>query len=188
MKKFTSLLLIAVCVFTSVLFAACGSNQINMSRYFSSNVKASIYSQETTSSPLTLDKITGSTAYQTKKYTQTVLTADNNWFNGMYIETVSFYIYSTETKEVEFDFTLTGMKVGKDSLLSSATTDFNKFQIPCHLKANEGVRVVVAVNDTVNLSTSNSKLTIQPSDPYTVFLNNNFEYCIYGLQIIGYHN
>ena len=184
MKKFAIITLSLICIFSSFLFAACKDNKINMNRYFSSTVTASVYGDKADN--LSLSQVTSSKPYATKKYTQYLITADNNWFNGMYIETITFYIYSTETKEVEFNIILTGMENGIETL-SSVTKDFMDNQHVCYLEANKGVKVTVNVNDKVNLTT-NSKLTIAPSDiTYAQFENDSFMYCIYGLEIVGYH-
>lgn len=185
MKKLLSLVLIAICLCTSVVFTACGNNAIDMNVYFSKTASAKIYSDNTTQQ-ISLDKLTSKTPHETNKYIQTVITSDRNWFYGMYIETISFCIYSNMDREVEFNICLTGTENGVETL-SSTTKDYRKNQYPCELKANQGYRVTLEVNDKVTLSSSNSTLTISVSDPYTEFNNNNFEYCIYGLEIVGYH-
>ena len=100
MKKFTTLIIITICIFTSFMFTACGNTPINMSKYFSPTVTASVY-KTNKADTLKIDDITKNEPYETKKYTQFLFTADNNWFYGMYVESISFYIYSTETKEME---------------------------------------------------------------------------------------
>lgn len=185
MKKIASLLLIAICIFSSLVFTACDKNNaIDMSVYFNSTAEAKIYSESAVDN-IELAKLTSKSPYETKRYTQTVLKS-SSWLYGMYIETISFYIYSTETKEVEFDFVLTGVEHGVETL-SSVTRDLRVIQYPCALNSNQGYKVTITVNDKIYLSSSNSTLTIKPSDPYTEFLNNNFAYCIYGMEVVGYH-
>ena len=186
MKKLTTLFTLAICIITSFIFTACGNNAIEMAKYFSPTVTASVY-KSSKADTLKIDDITKNEPYEAKKYTQFLFTADNNWFYGMYVESISFYIYATETKEMEFSTILTGMENGVE-ILTSTTKDFRDNNRPCYLKANESIKVTIPVNDTVYLSSSNSKLTIAPSDAtYAEFENSTLMYCIHGLEIIAYH-
>jgi len=185
MKKITTLILIAICFCSSLLFTACNkSNSIDMNVYFSESAEAKIYG-ESQADNILLGKLTGNSPYETKKYTQTTLKS-TSWFYGMYVETISFYIYSTETREVEFDFILTGIEHGMETL-SSTTKDLRITQYPCALKENEGYKVTITVNDKIYLSSSSSVLTIKPTAPTTEFENSNFAYCIYGMEVVSYH-
>lgn len=185
MKKFTSIIIAIVCFCSCLMFTACKDNKsIEMSVYFENTAEASIYG-ESKSEKLELAKLTSASPYETKKYTRTNIKS-NSWFYGMYVETISFYIYSTETKEVEFNFVLTGVEHGIETT-ASVTKDLMLIQQPCALKANQGHKVTINVNDRMYLSSSNSVLTIELSDKVTEFVDNNFAYCIYGLEIIAYH-
>ena len=185
MKKLASLMIAIFCFCSCLMFTACKDNKaIEMSVYFDSTAEASI-SGESKVEQLELSKLTSSSPYETKKYTRTKIKS-NSWFYGMYVETISFYIYSTETKEVEFNFVLTGVEHGIETT-SSVTKDLILVQQPCALKANQGYKVTINVNDRMYLSSSNSVLTIELSDKVTEFVDNNFAYCIYGLEIIAYH-
>ena len=185
MKRFTSILFTTICICCAMIFTACGNQQLDMSRYFSQEVSASV-NGVSGSDKLTLETITANEPYQTKKYNQFSLIADNSWFYGMYVKTISFYIYSSVTREVEFNIVLTGMDHGTETL-SSATKDFRDSQHACFLKEYKAVKITIDVNDTVYLNSSNSKLTIGVSDPYTEFNSGDFTYCIYGLSITGSH-
>lgn len=185
MKKTLSFLLVTLCLCTSLLFTACRNNSIDMNVYFKPTASAKIYADNTTEQ-IELSKIISSTPSETKEYVQTVLVSDSNWFYGMYVETITFCIYSNMDRDVEFDICLTGTENGV-STLGSTTKDYRVSQYACELKANHGYRVTLSVNDKITLSSSNSTLTIKVSDPYTEFTNNDFAYSIYGLQIVGYH-
>ena len=186
MKKLSSIVLSIFCLISCFMLTACNKNNyIDMSVYFKPTVTAKVYNDGTSTKLLTLNDVISDTPSATDKYLQYSLIADNSWFYGMYVEKISFYIYSTETREVEFDITLTGTQNGKE-VVSSATKNFEK-TLPFYLKANKGVLVTIDVNDTITLSVSNSTLKIMPTDPYTVFTDNNFKYCIYGLKVSAYH-
>ena len=186
MKKLTIIICSLICIFTSTLFVGCSDkNAINMGVYFNSEVNASVYKTSTTSQKLALSTLTGNNPYEADKYLQYVLTSNKDYFYGMYVEKITFYIYSTAEQEVEFDITLTGTQNGKENNYSS-TLDFILTQQPCALKAYSSVKITVEVNDKITLSSADSKLTIKLSDPVDV-KDNDFKYCIYNLQVYGYH-
>ena len=184
MKKILTTLLIILCLSSSLLLAGCGQQSV-ANICFQEKSTANIYNQAQEEEIL-LTNLLSKDPSEAKKYTQTVITANQSWLYGRYIKTLSFYIYSTVDREVEFDITFTGMQNGL-STLSSTTKDYIKKQLPCFLKANKGVKITLEINDTVYLNTTNSKLTIKPSDTYTEFKDNDFSYSIYGLELIAYH-
>lgn len=186
MKKFTTILLTAICICCAFVFTACGNNKIDMSTYFSPEVKGYV-SGVKDPEKLTLETITGNKPYQTKKYIKYTITANNNWFYGMHVKTISFFIYSTITREVEFEIYLTGVENGLEYLEGSNTKDFLDSQHACFLKANQAVKITINVDDTIYLSTSNSILEIGIYDKHTEFNDGTFAYCIYGLSITGSH-
>lgn len=191
LKTCFSVLLTIVILSCATLFSACNDkNIVNMNVYFKPTVNTQIYENGTKSYNLTISDITSKSAGELKQYIYYEITADNSWIYGMYIESISFLIYSNQTREVEYNISFTGFEHGTETITSS-TRDFIRNQYPISLKENQSVLVKINVNDTIYLSGTNSVLKFLVSDAYTEFNlmgeNNNFMYSIYGLEIVGYH-
>lgn len=191
MKKLVSFILTCLCLITSLCFTACSeSNSLDINVYFKPTVKTRVYTQSATTENLELAKLISDTPSQTKKYLQYEITADKSWIYGIYIESISFYIYSTQTREVEYDITITGTEQNSGQSTSSINS-FKASQLPFKLIANKGVKITIPVNDTIILDTTDSVFTIALYDPYTEFSTangeNNFEYSIYRFEVVGYH-
>ena len=184
-------LLVVVVLFLGTMLSACkNTDVVDLAVYFKPTVNTQIYENGTKSYPLSLADVSASTAGELKQYIFYEITADNSWIYGMYIESVSFLIYSNQTREVEYNISFTGFENGEETTTSS-TKDFIRNHYPIALKENKSVKIKLTINDTIYLSGTNSVLKIAVSDPYTEFNlmgeNNNFMYALYGFEVIGYH-
>ncbi|MBQ9790259.1 MAG: hypothetical protein IJW24_01535 [Clostridia bacterium] len=184
MKKFTTFIGLVFCLISSFIFSACSSpNVIDPTVYLNSTVNAKVYGVGTTQK-IDSNKITSKIPSEQKKYLSHEIKLNKDWIYGMHIESISYYILSNKDMEdVEFNLTLTGTENG-EATLTNATKTFNHLQKPYTLKAGKPFKVYVKVNDKISLSTSDSVLTISLYDTYT---DPGFEYCIYGLEIVGEH-
>jgi len=186
MKKIYSLVLGFIICLSCFFFVGCNKskNSIDMSTYFLPTVNTSIYkNSSSTISSLPLSPITSNTPHSIDQYLQYELTANTDWFYGMYVEKISFYIYSNRTQEEEFTILFTGMQNGSQD--GGSETKYFKTELPFYLKENKGIKITIDINDIATQTTN--KLTIAPKDKENVFKNNNFKYCIYGLEIIAEH-
>lgn len=182
MKKLTPLLLTLVLLASSLLLVGC-SNSIDTSVYFNSIVSAKVYGSNTTQK-LNLSDLSNKSPSTTKKYLSFEFKANKDWIFGMYIETISFYIYSTESMtDVEFDFSLTGTENGQVTL-TSATKTFSLTNQPYSFTKNSSRKITIKINDTITLSTSDPVFTVKLSDTYN---DPKFEYTIHSFEVVGYH-
>jgi len=184
MKKISTLLLLLVCLLSSLTFAGCkNDNIIDPSVYMNQSVTANIYGVSS-SEQIDTTLITSKNPGAQKKYINHQIKLNKEWIHGIYVETITYYIYSNKNMEdVEFDLTLTGTENGEVTL-TNATRTFKHLKQPYTLSANKGYKVTVTVNDKIKLSSSDSILTISLSDTTT---DPGFEYSIYGLEIVAYH-
>ena len=168
----------------SFTLSGCSSAKaIDLNVYLKPTITAQVYS-EGVGKNLTIADISSKSPIQKDNYISHEIKLNKEWIYGMYIESISYYICSdNDVVDVEFDFTLTGTENGDTTLINSTKT-FNQLKQPYTLKANQGFKVCVEIQDKITLYATDSVLTIKLSDTYT---NPNFNYCIYGLEIIGYH-
>jgi len=185
MKKVLSFIIISLILITPSFLTACKEeNLLDNSVYFRQNVSATIFGA---SSPetISINDISRSNPNSLKRYLKFEIKANKDYFYGLYIESIEFYIYTntTPTEETEFDFILTGTKNGQTTGGSEITT-FEKRQLPIKLEKNIPTKIKIAVNDKINLYSTDSVITIKLSDTYT---DHGFDYCIYNFRVIGYH-
>lgn len=96
---------------------------INASRYFESTVTTTIYNK-TAKQNLEMNNITSSspnTAYL-NQYVQYELTGDGSWIYKMYIESIYFYVYTSNTANEAMTITLTITNMADESDLTKTET------------------------------------------------------------------
>jgi hypothetical protein len=197
MKKILKHIMALLTIVPIILLCSCGSRsslpKLNLEQYYESNVTVYTYNS-TTAKKISLSKLTSSSpsSQNCDNFTQLTLTGDGSWLYKMYIDTIYFYVYTTEatTEELVINFKLTN--VVEESEFKSGSVNPTEFTCERSLKPtkNGSVLCTIPVHMTIADATSTSiTIDILNSVNGTVADENgnesSFKWQIYGLEIYG---
>lgn len=180
LKKLFSIILCCFCVFT---FCGCNGRNveypaITMDRYLKATV-VSRYNSSNTDMNLSSFIASEPDESTIKLHTYIKFTGITNWIQGMYVECVYFYFYSTANVDInQLEFTMTSLKNANDEDLTLNSGKLST-TLTCKAKKNSGVLLRVDVGHQI--TEDEMTITIALEDENL----SDFGWTIYGLQMYG---
>lgn len=191
MKKIITNLLCLILIIPAFL-TGCSKELpvIDNATYLDSTVTANVYNSSTTRQ-LTLSDITANTLDTVKldRYTEFNITCKSTWIYKMYVETISFYVYTTEASNGKMELKLSMTNLAFENDIKKPTDDF-VVTAAFDAKKNNAQLVTLNIGRTV-ATTTGSKITIDINESTSNTLTDEFgvdtefKWFIYGLKIRG---
>ena len=192
--KILSFLLILPVVFLTSCRKKSSLPAIDLATYMKDDMKVTYYQIEAPSnnnlSNFSTTKLNKDTL---AKYTKLEFSTDSVWMYKMYIESISFYVYTTlaSSSEMIVNVSITNMSEEKD-LLQSTEEEPNTFtateQCTFIPKSKNTIKCTFNFGQTIATSTG-ATITVDILNSLELFDNNgedvNFEWTIYGFEIHG---
>lgn len=189
LKSLLIFLLLPVLVLTGCKKKSLPS--LNLSRYLKDKISITRSGiDEASSGSLSLLTESKLNTNNLSKYLKFEITADNVWMYKMYVETISFYIYCSESSEYQLTINLkmTDLASEEDiyaSKTENVETSTVEEQVTITPQANKTVKCTFTINKTV-VNALGSTITIDVFNSPELFSNDStFMWMIYGLAING---
>ncbi len=200
-KKILSILAVMLCL-PALLFCGCKNDNIselpsiNMSRYYKSTVQAVIdggKNSNDTKATIKLADLIGSkpNSNTLEAYSEIKLSGELNWLYKMYIDSVSFYVYTNSAPSTELTITLSMSNLANEN-------DFSKAEIISDTKTSDKVngnaylftfKINKVIASDVDASSDYLKISINECRNGTIVDNENnltgFKWTIYDLKVYG---
>lgn len=196
MKNTLKSLFILILCLPALLFVGCGEKDsdlpsIKVTSYYEQDVTANVYG-ESTARTLSLTDMTASELASSTPaaYTQIQLKGKQNWLYKMYIDCVTFYVYTNESRDTEMIVNITFSNLADENDRNNPS----KFESETSFvpQANNAVLCKIKVGKMVPSATDGDcylKFDISNSTNTTIMdANGNvttFKWAIYGLKIYG---
>ena len=190
--------LLALLILPVLILTGCKKNDplpaIDLPTYLNNEINVMFYQMETASTQ-ELSFVTAPELDKEKlgKYVSFELYANSVWMYKMYIETISFYVYTTQSSITEMIVNLSITNVADEETLKTInseepTTDTAKEQCAFIPEANKATKCTFTINKAIAKPTG-STITIDILNSLELFDDENeetsFKWVIYGLEING---
>lgn len=199
MKKFLTKLCVLLLCLPALLFCACSNDPpsklpaINIATYYNQTAKVTYLSEEE-SSGLAVSSLTEKDVDKNSlgQYVQIELLGNRTWLYKMYIDYITFYVYTNESRNVDMIVNVSISNVADENDRSNPETFTTGSDSPRFKPtANGATLCTVKVGKVVANATGEDKITfdILNSVNDTMLDANknptNFRWTIYGLTIYG---
>ena len=194
MKKLLKRICIIALIFPIIFLCSCSKvsklPSINVSTYFENTVETSVLGNNVSSKEITLASLTAKKPNPDfyDRYVQFTLTGNGAWLYKMYIDKITFYVYTNKTVDTEMIINFSITNVADEGDLKNP----EEFSFECSFnpKKNGKAYCEISVNKVIATATScEIKFDITNSTSGTITDNEgnvtDFKWQIYGLKIYG---
>ncbi|MBQ8451906.1 MAG: hypothetical protein IJ538_03940 [Clostridia bacterium] len=200
MKKLLKTFLAFVLIIPVIIFSACSKSGVeskNVSAYFNENVSANVFNDSDRKLPLSVLTSSSANTDYLDKFTSFTLSGKNAWIYKMYIEKITFSVYSEGTASGPLTVSLTLTNCVDESALKNRTsgeavdtsTPFstessaitkNKGSIDYEITINKVIATAGATTLTLDIFESVNETVANGKGEAT-----NFKWMIYNFKVFG---
>ncbi len=185
----------AIILLPVMLFCGCSKSNLkpqDFSAYYASTITCTLYDKSGTKTiPTSALADSKPNIDYADKYVSLVATAKSEWLYKMYIESIYFYVYTSESTSTEMIINVSLTNVVKEEEINTSTED-NTITAQCSFfpQKDNSTLCKVEVNRTVATATSSTLTFDINNSVYGIVCDengdtNDFKWLIYGIEIIG---